>query len=113
MRSEEDSGSIRIEGQRAKVRFAIDGRSREELRVLKCVLADASQIVAMSRALRVQARRSGTLRVAMRMHGEYGSAFARLIGEGARVRWTDLRMVQADAPEKPCARGMALSNWEI
>jgi GNAT superfamily N-acetyltransferase len=91
----------------------VDGRGREELRVLKCVLADAGQMVAMSRALRLQARRSGTLRVAVRMHGEYGAAFAALIADGARVRWTDLRMVLADAPEAPVARGLALSNWEI
>lgn len=91
----------------------VDGRGREELRVLKCVLADAAQVVEMARALRLQARRSGTLRVAIRMHGEYGAAFAALIADGARVRWTDLRMVLASAPEQAVATGLALSNWEI
>jgi hypothetical protein len=47
------------------------------------------------------------------MHGEYGAAFADLVADGARVRWTDLRMVLADAPERAVARGLALSNWEI
>jgi GNAT superfamily N-acetyltransferase len=91
----------------------VEGRGREELRVLKCVLADEERMVELARLVRMQARRSQTLRVAIRMHGEYGAAFAALIADGARVRWTDLRMVLGSAPEGAVSRGIALSNWEI
>jgi hypothetical protein len=77
------------------------------------VLADEERMVELARLVRMQARRSQTLRVAIRMHGEYGAAFAALIADGARVRWTDLRMVLGSAPEGAVSRGIALSNWEI
>jgi GNAT superfamily N-acetyltransferase len=91
----------------------VEGRVREELRVLKMVLADEESLPAMARLLCDFARRSGTRRVAFRLQGEYTGAYRRLIGMGARVRWSDLRMTFDGHAEPRLARGMVLSNWEI
>jgi GNAT superfamily N-acetyltransferase len=91
----------------------VEGRAREELRVLKMVLADDSWLEPMARALADYARRSGTRRVAIRVQGEYQAAYMRLVQMGARVRWTDLRMTLAGQAESRAARGVVLSNWEI
>ena len=91
----------------------VEGRARDELRVLKLVLDDERLLGEMLRGLRDMARRSGTQRVAIRMQGEYEDAYAALIELGGRVRWTDLRMALHDAPAVKPAQGMVLSNWEI
>jgi GNAT superfamily N-acetyltransferase len=91
----------------------VEGRIREELRVLKLVLADETHLDAMVRALRDFARRSGTRSVAFRVQGQYDSLYQRLVTMGARVRWTDLRMSLAGHTESRPARGVVLSNWEI
>lgn len=91
----------------------VEGRSREELRVLKLVVAREEQIADMLRHLAGIARRSGVKRVAIRVQGEYSGAYARLIALGARVRWTDLRMTVAGFPELRASTGVVLSNWEI
>jgi GNAT superfamily N-acetyltransferase len=91
----------------------VEGRAREELRVLKLVLADESLFEAAARALCDFARRSGTRRVAFRLQGEYPHIYQQLIALGGRVRWTDLRMVLDGYPEVRPERGVVLSNWEI
>ena len=91
----------------------VEGRTREELRVLKMVVNDPSEFDLCCRALMDYARRSGTRRVAFRVQGEYVDAYARLVAMGARVRWTDLRMCMAGYPEPKAERGIVLSNWEI
>lgn len=91
----------------------IEGRTREELRVLKLVLRDAADIEPMARALADYARRSGTRGVALRAQGEYVRVYERLIALGARVRWTDLRMALSDSPEQAPGRGVIWSNWEV
>jgi GNAT superfamily N-acetyltransferase len=91
----------------------VEGRMREEIRVLKCVLAEEALMARMSEALAAQARRSGALRCALRLQGEYATAFRTLIARGARVRWTDLRMSLSGFEERPPVRGLVLSNWEI
>jgi hypothetical protein len=91
----------------------VEGRVREELRVLKLVLADESLFDAMVHALRDFARRSGTRRVAFRVQGEYDALFQRLMALGARVRWTDLRMSLGRYAEVRPTKGIVLSNWEI
>jgi len=91
----------------------VEGRTREELRVLKMVVSDPSRFETCCRALMDYARRSGTRRVAFRVQGEYLDAYARLVAMGARVRWTDLRMTLAGYPEPRADRGVILSNWEI
>jgi GNAT superfamily N-acetyltransferase len=91
----------------------VEGRSRDELRVLKLVLARTSDLDIMVRLLADYARRSGTRRVALRVQGEYLDAYQKLIALGARVRWTDLRMGVAGAAETRAAAGIVWSNWEV
>ncbi len=91
----------------------VEGRTREELRVLKMVLARESLLDTMIRALCDFAKRCGTRRVALRVQGEYADVYARLVAMGARVRWTDLRMALDGHGELPPAGGVLLSNWEI
>ena len=92
----------------------VEGRVRDELRVLKMVLADESEFEPMARQLADQARRSGTRQLAVRVQGEFGGLYRRLIALGGRVRWTDLRMTVAGRREPPVAgNGVVLSNWEI
>ena len=91
----------------------VEGRAREELRVLKLVLRHEEQFPEMARSLCDFARRSGTRRVALRVQGEYQSTYQRLVKMGARVRWTDLRMALAAHAEKHPERALVLSNWEI
>ena len=91
----------------------VEGRTREELRVLKLVLAREASFDAMIRALRDFAKRSGTRRVAWRVQGDYPAMYQKLIAMGARVRWTDLRMALGGFAETLPREGMVLSNWEI
>ena len=91
----------------------VEGRSRDELRVLKLMLRSESLVDALIPQLADCARRSGTARVALRLQGEYGSVFRRLVTRAARVRWTDLRMVLSGYEERLPKFGVALSNWEI
>ena len=91
----------------------VEGRVREELRVLKLVLARHEDAEVMARLLRDFARRSGTRRVAIRIQGVYEEMYERFVALGARVRWTDLRMTHAGREEPVPARGVILSNWEI
>jgi GNAT superfamily N-acetyltransferase len=91
----------------------VEGRSRDELRVLKLVLRDESLIDPMLDLLAEASRRAGTRRVAVRAQSEYGSVYRRLVERGARVRWTDLRMTLTGFEERRAARGVVFSNWEI
>ena len=91
----------------------VEGRSREELRVLKMVLSRPEQLDPLVEALADYARRSGARRVAFRVQGEYADVYQRLIALGGRVRWTDLRMTVAGHAEGRPNGGVVLSNWEI
>jgi GNAT superfamily N-acetyltransferase len=91
----------------------VEGRVREELRVLKLVAREEDDFDSLVTVLADHARRSGTRRVALRIQGQYSDAYRRLIERGARVRWTDLRMSAYGFVEKRPDRGIVLSNWEI
>lgn len=91
----------------------VESRSREELRVLKLLAVDLDAFTAMLPALCALARRSATVRAAIRMQGEHGDAFGKAVEAGGRVRWTDLRMTLGGYPQVFAQRGVALSNWEI
>jgi hypothetical protein len=84
------------------------------MRVLKMVArteADFDQLVTQ---LCADARAKGSRRIAIRVQGQYGDVYRRLIARGARVRWTDLRMsVHDHAESRPANGGIVLSNWEI
>lgn len=91
----------------------VEGRVREELRVLKLVVRSEDDFDVMLTMLSDHARRSGTRRVAIRVQGQYPAAFRRLIRRGARVRWSDLRMTLDGYHESGPEKGIVLSNWEI
>ncbi len=91
----------------------VEGRAREELRVLKLVVRDEQDFDVMVTMLSDHARRSGTRRVALRMQGQYPAAYRQLMRRGARVRWSDLRMTLDGFGEVTPDKGIVLSNWEI
>ncbi len=91
----------------------VEGRSREEMRVLKLVLARREELATMATTLADVARRSGARRAAFRVQTEYLDAYQQLVTLGARVRWTDLRMTLAGRPEARAETGLVWSNWEI
>ncbi|MEP6834538.1 MAG: GNAT family N-acetyltransferase [Gemmatimonas sp.] len=91
----------------------VEGRVRDELRVLKLVLAQRSDLTTLVRHTSEHARRSGARRVAFRVQGAYIDAYRTLVQMGARVRWTDLRMSVHGWSERLPSDGMVLSNWEI
>jgi hypothetical protein len=91
----------------------VEGRTRDELRVLKLVAADDEAFLGLLPALVALARRSATVRVALRMQGEHRTAFTHVVEAGGRVRWTDLRMTLDGYPQVMPARGVVLTNWEI
>lgn len=91
-----------------------DVRTGEELRVLK-LFADSDETFArLLTVLDVCAAALGVRRVAVRAQTAYVAAYRRLLVRGYRVRWTDLRMTLAGAPEVVLPKGAVLfSNWEI
>ncbi len=91
----------------------VEGRAREELRVLKLVLGTRDDLHLMMASLVSYAHRSGLRRVAVRVQGDYPDAYRVLMRLGARVRWTDLRMSAYGWSEIVPTAGMVLSNWEI
>jgi hypothetical protein len=92
----------------------VEGRVREELRVLKFVAASPEAVPALVAAVRDFARRSGTQRAAFRVQGEYTWLYRALLDRGGRVRWSDLRMTLDGHGEPPAGSGgVVLSNWEI
>jgi GNAT superfamily N-acetyltransferase len=91
----------------------VEGRSREELRVLKLATTDERHVPALMARIGDFAKRAGCRRLAIRVQGEYETFYRQLIQLGARVRWTDLRMAKLGFPEARPASGVLLSNWEI
>jgi GNAT superfamily N-acetyltransferase len=91
----------------------VEGRTRDELRVLKLVLDDERRFGAFARAIANHARHSGVRRVSFRMQAEYSDAYRQATAMGMHVRWTDLRMSLDGYPDRRPTAGMALSNWEI
>jgi GNAT superfamily N-acetyltransferase len=91
----------------------VEGRAREELRVLKLVLADENRFAELVHSVADFARRSGTRRISLRLQGEFLSAYHRAVALGGHVRWTDLRMSLTDYEEHRPEYGLVLSNWEI
>src|SRR3954469_1969860 len=65
----------------------VEGRTRDELRVLKLILADERRFSSFAKAIANQARQGGVRRVSFRMQGEYSSAYSQAIAMGMHVRW--------------------------
>jgi len=92
----------------------VEGRSTEEMRVLKMVARNESDFDLLVTQLCAHARVKASRRVAVRVQGQYSDVYRRLMTRGARVRWTDLRMSVHDyAESRPSNGGIVLSNWEI
>jgi GNAT superfamily N-acetyltransferase len=91
----------------------VEGRAREEMRVLKLALRDVSLTGRMAQVLADASRRVGTRRVAIRVQSDYTALYSELITCGARVRWTDLRMILSGYEGRRAESGVVLSNWEI
>jgi GNAT superfamily N-acetyltransferase len=92
----------------------VEGRARDEIRVLKLVAATDADAMLLVSHLTEYARRCGTRRVAIRVQGDATRFYAALIARGGRVRWTDLRMTMTEYGEAAQPRdGVMLSNWEI
>jgi GNAT superfamily N-acetyltransferase len=86
--------------------------ARDELRILKLVADDVNGALAVIAMAEVEAVRIGLLRLAMRCQTVHGDLYARLMADGFRVHWTDLRMTLAGKEEVE-RKGILLSNWEI
>ncbi len=91
----------------------VEGRAREELRVLKVVLADASDLPSLLQAVAGFAREAGTRRAAIRVQTAQPAVLPAILARGGRVQWTDLRMTLDGFGETAPTRGVLLSNWEI
>lgn len=91
----------------------IEGRPRDELRVLKLAVEDSASFGPLVNGIAGYAREAGTPRAALRVQGDYPEAYRYLVATGARVRWTDLRMTLVGHEEFVSAPGVVFSNWEI
>jgi len=92
----------------------VEGRATEEMRVLKMAAKSEADFDHLVTQLCAHARVKASRRVAIRVQGQYSDVYRRLMGRGARVRWTDLRMSMHDhAESRPANGGIVLSNWEI
>jgi GNAT superfamily N-acetyltransferase len=92
----------------------VEGRVTDEMRVLKMVAKSEADFDQLVTQLCAHARVKSARRVAIRVQGQYGDVYRRLVARGARVRWTDLRMsLHEYAESRPANGGIVLSNWEI
>jgi len=92
----------------------VEGRVTDEMRVLKMVARSEADFDQLVTQLCAHARVKSARRVAIRVQGQYGDIYRRLVARGARVRWTDLRMsLHEYAESRPAGGGIVLSNWEI
>jgi GNAT superfamily N-acetyltransferase len=92
----------------------VEGRVTDEMRVLKMVARSAPDFDQLVTQLCAYARVKSARRMAIRVQGQYGDIYRRLVTRGARVRWTDLRMSLHEYEEsRPANGGIVLSNWEI
>lgn len=90
-----------------------EGRPRDEVRVLKLVAEDLEAFDSVIGAVCASTLGEGLRRVSVRCQTAFADAYTRLIGDGFRVHWTDLRMTLAGSPEVVPKRGVVWSNWEI
>lgn len=91
-----------------------EGRSSEELRILKVVAPDHGVLAEVLGAVQQVAAQERMKRVALRCQTAYSTAYASLITDGWRAHWTDLRMTLEGSPEpKVSGQGVVWSNWEI
>ena len=89
------------------------GRPKDELRVLKLVARTPEDFGHVIDAVQRAAHAERVRRLAIRCQSVFSDAYLRLVEQGFRVHWTDLRMMlRGYAPPAP-KTGVVLSNWEI
>jgi GNAT superfamily N-acetyltransferase len=89
------------------------GRPKDELRVLKLVARTLEDFANVIDAVQRAAHAERVRRLAVRCQSVFSDAYLRLVEQGFRVHWTDLRMMlRGYAPPAP-KTGVVLSNWEI
>jgi GNAT superfamily N-acetyltransferase len=90
------------------------GRAPEDLRVLKVVAEDDDAFAeVIAAAGRHGAGAAPVERLSVRCQTAFPGAYRRLVEDGFRVHWTDLRMTLAGHEERPRPPGVLMSNWEI
>lgn len=112
---------VALEGDGAIAGFALwhsvpltEGRSGDDLRVLKLFADSLETLERLLLALELCAARAGLRRVAIRCQTAYPAAYQVLLKRGYRVRWTDLRLTLEGYPQPALPGGAVLfSNWEI
>jgi len=89
------------------------GRPKDEVRILKLVTRTIEDLDPVIEAVQRAAHHERVRRLAVRCQSVFGEAYLRLVEQGFRVHWTDLRMMlRGYAPPAPTT-GIVLSNWEI
>jgi GNAT superfamily N-acetyltransferase len=92
----------------------VAGRPPDELRVLKLVARDAATFDRLLDAVEATALLGDIQRLSLRAQTSFADAYQRLIQQGFRAHWTDLRMSLASHPELvPPGGAVVYSNWEI
>jgi hypothetical protein len=90
-----------------------EGRTADELRVLKLAARDLEVFRRLVAALECHAWEAGARRVALRCQTAHQSAYGALVDAGYRVHWTDLRMTLEGKGEGMPGAAVVFSNWEI
>lgn len=88
------------------------GRSRDELRILKLVAPDSAVALQLIGGVEREAAAQALPHFSLRCQSAYHEIYGALTSDGFRVRWTDLRLTLAGKGE-PLRSGVVLSNWEI
>jgi GNAT superfamily N-acetyltransferase len=89
------------------------GRPKDELRVLKLVARTVDDFDRAIEAVQRAACIERVRRVAIRCQSALAEPYLRLVDQGFRVHWTDLRMILRGYAAAGERNGILLSNWEI
>ena len=90
-----------------------EGRSADEVRVLKLVARDLPSFRRLVSAVECDAWAAGARRIVIRCQSVYRAAYGALVAAGYRVHWTDLRMTLEGKGEDAGGERIVFSNWEI
>ena len=91
-----------------------EGRSGEEVRILKLAARDHASFLRVVEAVEADAWAARARRVGIRCQTVYREPYGLLLDAKYRVHWTDLRMTLDGKGEAPAANGgVVFSNWEI
>jgi GNAT superfamily N-acetyltransferase len=89
------------------------GRPKDEVRVLKLVALTLEDLDCVIDMVLHAAQHERVRRIAVRCQTAFADAYLRLIEQGFRVHWTDLRMILRGYTLPEPGQGVVLSNWEI